>query len=328
MIDDLTWCLDEPFGDTSALATYLVSKLAADHVKVVLTGDGGDELFAGYDKYLVESREQSHDRVPRPIRKALGVVGRLMPEGMRGRRFLRHLALDGANRYLDASMLFRADDMSRLFQADAFEQVSQHLPGAASLADLEAAAPDWVSAAQYCDLNNYLPLDVLTKVDRMTMAHSIEARPPLLDHRLVELAATIPSRLRLRDGATKYIFKQAMRGILPDGIIDRPKHGFAVPLAAWFRGDLAGFVRDLLFSHSCRVRGLFNLGYVERLLRLHDGGRDVDLQLWTLLSFELWCRRFLDQPIRCELKPRHAAARHRRSNVMRGAALASRAAAL
>jgi asparagine synthase (glutamine-hydrolysing) len=328
MIDDVTWCLDEPFGDTSALATYLVSKLASEHVKVVLTGDGGDELFAGYDKYLVEGRERSYDRVPSPIRKGLGLVGRLMPEGMRGRRFLRHLALDGSNRYVDASMVFHADDMARLLRPDAFERFSQHAPWAGPMADLGAAAPDWVSAAQYCDINNYLPLDILTKVDRMTMAHSIEARPPLLDHRLVEFAATIPANFRLRGGTTKYIFKQAMRGILPDGIIDRPKHGFAVPLAAWFRGDLAGFVRDLLFSHSCRVRGLFNLGYVDRLLRLHDRGRDVDLQLWTLLSFELWCRRFLDQPIRCELKPRHAAARHRRSHVVRGAALTSRAAAL
>jgi asparagine synthase (glutamine-hydrolysing) len=330
MIDDLTWYLDEPFGDTSAIATYFVSKLASEHVKVVLTGDGGDELFAGYDKYLVESRERGYDRIPSPIRKALGTVGRLMPEGMRGRRFLRHLSLDGATRYLDASTLFHADEMSRLFRADAFEQVSRYSPSAESLTDLaslSSEAPEWISAAQYCDLNNYLPLDVLAKVDRMTMAHSIEARPPLLDHRLVEFAATIPAHLRLRDGTTKYIFKQAMRGILPGGIIDRPKHGFAVPLAAWFRGDLAGFARDLLFSHSCRVRGLFNLGYVQRLLDLHDGGRDVDLQLWTLLSFELWCRRFLDQPIRIDHTARHAAARRRRSPVVRGA-LASRAAAL
>ena len=112
---------------------------------------------------------------------------------------------------------------------------------------------DWLSAVQYRDLHTYLPLDILTKVDRMTMAHSLEARPPLLDHRLVEFAATIPARFRLRGGTTKYLFKQAMRGILPDGIIDRPKHGFAVPLARWFRGDLAGFARDLLLSETCRA---------------------------------------------------------------------------
>ena len=116
---------------------------------------------------------------------------------------------------------------------------------------------DWLAAAQYDDINRYLPLDILTKVDRMTMAHSIEARPPLLDHKLVEFAATIPARFRLQDGTTKYLFKKAMRGILPDSIIDRPKHGFAVPLARWFRGELAGFARDVLLSgHLPRARHL------------------------------------------------------------------------
>jgi asparagine synthase (glutamine-hydrolysing) len=128
----------------------------------------------------------------------------------------------------------------------------------------------------------------------MTMAHSLEARPPLLDHKLVEFAATVPARFRLKDGSTKYLFKQAMRGILPDQIIDRPKHGFAVPLARWFRGDLSSFARDLLLSPTCRDRGIFNMGYVERLFNLNARGRDLDLQLWTMMSFELWCRRFLD----------------------------------
>jgi asparagine synthase (glutamine-hydrolysing) len=303
IVEDIAWYLDEPFGDTSAIATYIVSKLASDHVKVVLSGDGGDELFAGYDKYVVEQRERAYDRVPRPVRRLMGAVGRSMPEGMRGRRFLQHMALDGPRRYLDASTMFRAEQMRSLFRPDAFEQISRHDPKAAALTDLQTAGADWMSAAQYCDINNYLPLDILTKVDRMTMAHSIEARPPLLDHKLVEFAATIPPRLRLKDGTTKYLFKQAMRGILSDEIIDRPKHGFAVPLAAWFRGALAGFARDLLLSGSARRRGLFNFAYIERLLKLHQGGRDVDLQLWTLLSFELWCRRFLDAPAASDRPP-------------------------
>ena len=151
--------------------------------------------------------------------------------------------------------------------------------------------------SQYCDLHTYLPLDILTKVDRMTMAHSIEARPPLLDHRLVEFAARIPSHMRLRENTTKYLLKQAMRGVLPDEIIDRKKQGFAVPLARWFRGELLGFARDILLSDTCRQRGIFDVGYVERLLRLNQRGRDLDLHLWTILSFELWCRRFLDVPL-------------------------------
>jgi asparagine synthase (glutamine-hydrolysing) len=144
----------------------------------------------------------------------------------------------------------------------------------------------------------------------MTMAHSIEARPPLLDHELVEFAARIPSRLQLRGGTTKYLFKQAMRGRLPDDIIDRPKHGFAVPLARWFRGELSTFARDLLFSERCRSRGVFNGAYVERLLQLHDRGRDIDLQLWTMLSLELWCRRVLDAPA-AHMAPPPRAARQR-----------------
>jgi asparagine synthase (glutamine-hydrolysing) len=302
IVEDLAWYLDEPFGDTSAIPTYMVSKLASEHVKVVLTGDGGDELFAGYDKYVVERREREYDRVPATLRGMAGMIGDAMPEGMKGRRFLRHLALDGPRRYLDASTLFRVDELEHLFQTSAFEQLSQFDPCADRLSYLGDS--DWMSAAQYCDIHTYLPLDILTKVDRMTMAHSIEARPPLLDHRLVECAARIPSRLRLRDETTKYLLKQAMRGVLPDEIIDRRKQGFAVPLARWFRGELLGFARDVLLSDTCRQRGFFDVGYVERLLRLNQRGRDLDLHLWTILSFEMWCRRFLDSPLE---QPRVAA---------------------
>ncbi len=158
---------------------------------------------------------------------------------------------------------------------------------------------------QLHDLKTYLPLDILTKVDRMSMAHSIEARVPLLDHKLVEFAATIPQEMRLRDGVTKYIFKHAMRGILPDAIIDRPKRGFAIPLGRWFRGSLEGFANDLLFSSDCRRRGIFNPAYLRKLLAMHKRGRDLDLHLWTIISFELWCRKFLDSPG----PPVHASAR-------------------
>jgi asparagine synthase (glutamine-hydrolysing) len=294
---DLAWFLDEPFGDTSAIPTFMVSKLAAEYVTVVLTGDGGDELFGGYDKYVTDLAEQRFDRIPRPVRLALGAVGRQLPEGTKGKRFLEHLALEGSRRYLDASTLFRAGQLKRLFQDDAYEQLSAHNPWAHALGCLDRAGHDALSSLQYCDLNTYLPLDILTKVDRMAMAHSIEARPPLLDHRLVEFAATIPSRFRIHNGSTKYLFKQAMRGLLPDDIIDRPKHGFAIPLARWFRSELAGFARDLLCSDRTRQRGLFRTEQVERLIRLHEGGRDIDLQLWTLVSLELWCRRVLDVPL-------------------------------
>jgi asparagine synthase (glutamine-hydrolysing) len=310
IVEDLAWYLDEPFGDTSAIPTYMVSKLAAEHVTVVLTGDGGDELFGGYDKYVIEGREQQYSRAPRSVRAVLGAVGRVMPEGTPGRRFLRHLALDGAQRYLDASTMFRADEVRRLLQPGAYEQVVKHDPTVHALSCLDDFGSDWLSAIQYCDLHTYLPLDILTKVDRMTMAHSIEARPPLLDHKLVEFAARVPASLRVRNGATKHLFKRAMHGVLPHHILNRTKQGFAVPLARWFRGELSTFVRDLLLSDTCRRRGLFNEAYIERLLRLHARGRDIDLQLWTLLSFELWCRRVLDAPIE-RVEPPARASRQR-----------------
>jgi asparagine synthase (glutamine-hydrolysing) len=293
--DDLVWYLDEPFGDTSAIPTYMVSKLAATEVKVVLTGDGGDELFAGYDKYVVEGRERRYNHVPPRIRQLSSAVAAAMPEGMRGRRFLRHLGLNGSRRYLDASTLVPADEMPNLFRDPVFAEMKPHDPWTASLSYLQHS-DDWISALQYRDLHTYLPLDILTKVDRMTMAHSIEARPPLLDHHLVEFAATIPSHLRLRADTTKYLFKQAMRGLLPPDIIERPKRGFAVPLASWFRGQLAGFARDVLLSDTTRRRQYLNTDYLERLLCRHMHGRNLDLQLWTTMSFELWCRRFLDSP--------------------------------
>ena len=300
IVEDLTWYLDEPFGDTSAIPTYMVSKLAAEHVKVVLSGDGGDELFAGYDKYVVEGRERMYDRLPGVVKKTAGAVGALMPHGMKGRRFLRHLALSGTDRYLDAQSLFHADEMPSLFQQGALEQMVGLEPATAGPhasyigGGFSRRGDNWLDQIQYRDLHHYLPLDILTKVDRMTMAHSLEARPPLLDHKLVEFAATIPARFRLNGGTTKYLFKQAMRGVLPDSIVDRQKHGFAVPIARWFRGELAGFARDVLLSDTCRQRGVLNTRFVEKLLHLNAQGRDLDLQLWTALSFEMWCRRFLD----------------------------------
>jgi len=303
--EELPWFLDEPFGDSSAIPTYMVSKLAAEHVKVVLTGDGGDELFGGYDKYVVEQRERGYERVPGSLRRLLGAVGALMPEGMKGRNFLRHVALDGARRYLDASTLFRRADQARLFRPEVFNRMGDYDAWTPALRQLASTDGAWLSGLQYFDLQTYLPLDILTKVDRMSMAHSIESRPALLDHRLIEFAATIPADLRLHGETTKYLFKRAMRGVLPDAIVDRPKQGFAIPLSDWFRGDWSGFLRDVLLSESCRQRGIFEPRYLERLLTLQRRGRPLDLHLWTLLSFEQWCRTFLDRtPVRPEPAPR------------------------
>ena len=301
VIDDIAWYLDEPFGDSSAIPTYMVSKLAAENVTVVLSGDGGDELFAGYDRYLVERRERKYAMIPAPIRKTAGLIGRAMREGMTGRNFLLHLAIDGPARYLDANVLFRERDKARLFETDVYRQIQGE-----DWQDVwRGISPGshWLSSLQYADIKSYLPNDILTKVDRMSMAHSIEAREPLLDHKLVEFAATIPPELKMKGETTKYIFKRAMEGVLPNEILHRPKRGFAVPLSRWFRGQLGPFVRDLLLSRSSLERGIFRKSYIERLIEMNDRGRSMDLRLWTLITFELWCRRFIDESAFCRTVP-------------------------
>jgi asparagine synthase (glutamine-hydrolysing) len=314
VIDDLAWYLDEPFGDSSAIPTYMVSKLAAEHVTVVLSGDGGDELFAGYDRYLKERRERKLARIPLPIRAVAGLAGRIMPEGMKGRNFLRHLAFNGADRYFDTNILFREVEKASLFEPGAYELIHRDDPRSVWRALLDDGKTHWLTSLQYMDLKSYLPNDILTKVDRMSMAHSIEARVPLLDHKLVEFAATIPPELKLRGKTTKYIFKKALEGILPREILDRPKRGFAIPLGRWFRGQLSMYVRDLLLSRKSLDRGLFRKSYIERLIRMNDRGRSLDLQLWTLITFELWCRRFIDESAFCRSVPA-AARRNFRSRV-------------
>jgi asparagine synthase (glutamine-hydrolysing) len=294
VLETIAWHLDEPFGDSSAIPTYMVSRLAAEDVTVALSGDGGDELFAGYDRYRIEGRERINRFLPRPLRALLGAVGAALPEGATGRELLRHTALVGAERYLDAAALFKPDQRERLFRPD--RRARMPGPEARPPAFRWLDRPDlhWLSALQLFDLETYLPLDILTKVDRMSMAHSIEARVPLLDHPLIELAARIPPELQMRNGRGKHVFRRALAGRVPEPILARPKRGFAVPLGRWFRGRLGATLRDLLLSETSRRRGIFEPAYLEALLARHQRGRELDLQLWTLVSFELWCRTFLD----------------------------------
>src|SRR5262249_57709781 len=163
-----------------------VSKLAAENVTVVLSGDGGDELFAGYDRYLKERWERRLARIPSPFRHAVGFAGSVMPEGMTGRNFLRHLAFDGADRYFDANILLRECEKASLFEPEAYEVIRQEDPRTVWRLFLGNGKMHWLSSLQYMDIKGYLPNDILTKVDRMSMAHSIEAREPLLDHKFVE----------------------------------------------------------------------------------------------------------------------------------------------
>ena len=214
------------------------------------------------------------------MRTALGAIGSALPETTRGRNFLRHLSYEGPRRYLDSMTVFSAMDQMQLLASTAREQVLRADPLATALKDLRRG-DDWLSALQYWDLQCNLPLDILPKVDRMTMAHSIEARPALLDHRIVEFAASVPPHLRLKGTTTKYLFKQAMRGVLPDSIIDRRKQGFAIRWR-WFSGDWSKLSGPPAQTPA-PARHL-NPDYVARLLQLHDKGRDLSVHLWALTS--------------------------------------------
>src|SRR5678815_86695 len=170
-------------------------------------------------------RDRSIGMIPAPARKIAGFVGSLMPEGMKGRNFLRHLAFNGSERYFDANILFREAEKISLFEPEAYKAIHKDDPRSVWRSLLDNGKLHWLSSLQYMDIKNYLPNDILTKVDRMSMAHSIEAREPLLDHKFVEFAATIPPELKVKGVTTKYIFKRAMEGILPKEILHRPKRG-------------------------------------------------------------------------------------------------------
>jgi asparagine synthase (glutamine-hydrolysing) len=293
-LDEISWFLDEPFGDSSAIPTYMVSRLAAKEVKVVLSGDGGDELFAGYDKYRVEQRQRVYDRIPKQLRSVFAPIAMMMKEGMPGRRFLFQLSMTGNLRYLNSLSDFRYESNGSVFSQEIRTEMAWRSSWEKMSTCLEGGPDHWLSRLQYMDIHRYLPLDILTKVDRMSMANSLEVRVPLLDHHFVEFAATIPPERLLDGSGSKAIFKKALRELVPENVANRPKRGFAVPLGDWFRNNLSGLVRDLLLSDRARSRGIFNMNYVEQIIKLHEGGRNQDDRLWLFISFELWCRNFLD----------------------------------
>jgi asparagine synthase (glutamine-hydrolysing) len=297
ILDRLVEHFDEPFADSSAIPTWYVSEMARRHVTVVLSGDGGDELFGGYDRYFPHPNVERFDRLPIPGRRALaaGLWPRL-PHGAYGRNLLRHVGLDADGRYLDSLVFFHADERRALYSEDLVDELTGS-PAERVLAARLGRFRDLPSRSRMMrlDFETYLPEDVLTKVDRMSMAHSIESRVPLLDNRVVDFAATVPARMKLANGRQKHLLKEVAASILPPGIVDRRKQGFGVPLGVWFRGGLTNFLREVLTAPRTRQRGYFSPAFVDRLVREHVGGRrDHTLRLWQLLVFELWHRRYLD----------------------------------
>ncbi|HST52881.1 MAG TPA: asparagine synthase (glutamine-hydrolyzing) [Pyrinomonadaceae bacterium] len=299
VVDELVWHFDEPFADSSAIPTYVVSKLAREHVKVVLSGDGGDELFAGYTRYVTDKRRSGFERLPRAVRKNLmQPVGRALPHGAWGRNFIHNVAFDALDRYVEDISVFTRLDKSSLY-SDAFRsQLSVYRDAAPARFRSTAArarSGEALDSLLYLDSKTYLPGDILTKVDRMSMAVSLEARVPLLDHKLIEFVTRIPAAHKLKGLETKHVFKRAVRGLVPDAILDRPKQGFGVPIERWINERLRERVRGTLTESRTRQRGLFEQSHVALLLDEHERGRrDHSHRLWSLFMLELWQRTFAD----------------------------------
>jgi asparagine synthase (glutamine-hydrolysing) len=297
ILDDVVRHFDEPFGDPSAVPTWYVSEVARRHVTVALSGDGGDELFGGYDRYTAHPRVAAFDRLaPAAARHVAGLIWPRLPHGVRGRNFLRHVSRSPDGRYLDDMSLFRADERDALLGADL--RGTRRAPGPeASMARrfdrLQALPP--IGRMMHFDFETYLPEDVLTKVDRMSMAHSLESRVPLLDNEVIALAARLPVHWKVPDGRRKHLLKQVAAHVLPPEIVARRKHGFHLPIEVWFRGRLGDAFQDIACGPTARQRGYFDPGFVARIFDEHrTGRRDHAFRLWQLLVFELWHRQYLD----------------------------------
>ncbi|MDN5752163.1 MAG: amidotransferase 1, exosortase A system-associated [Nitrosospira sp.] len=308
LIDKLASLYDEPFADSSAMPTYRVCELARKRVTVALSGDGGDENLAGYRRYrwhLYEDRMRS--MLPLGLRKPLfGLLGNLYPKAdwapkvLRAKSTFEALARDSVEGYFHGVSIMKDRMRQRLFSAS----FSRSLQGYQAVEVLRAHADkcpvqDPLSRVQYLDMKTYLVGDILTKVDRASMAHALEVRVPLLDHKLVEWISGLPVSFKLHDQEGKYVFKRALEPYLPDDVLYRDKMGFSVPLASWFRGPLRHRVNDALMGPVLTNTGIFNKTFLQEMLDQHQSGRrDYSASLWTLLMFESFLRNVLlmEQP--------------------------------
>jgi asparagine synthase (glutamine-hydrolysing) len=300
LIDTLARLYDEPYADSSAIPTYRVCQLARKHVTVALSGDGGDESFGGYRRYRLHMMEERLRRViPLSLRQPLfSVLARAYPKADWAPRVLRaKTTLEGMSRssvaaYYHSMCFIRGPERSLLYSDrlhkalggyDAQVVFTRH----AARADTE----DPLALIQYLDTKTYLVGDINTKVDRASMAHSLEVREPLMDHRLVEWLATLPSSLKLRGSEGKWLLKKAMEPALPNEVLYRPKMGFAVPLARWFRGPLRQRVREAVLGERMADSGWFERKALTHLVQSHESGvRDYSTPLWTLLMFDAFLR--------------------------------------
>ncbi|MDO9194791.1 MAG: asparagine synthase (glutamine-hydrolyzing), partial [Undibacterium sp.] len=306
LIDTLASLYDEPYADSSAIPTYRVCQLARKRVTVALSGDGGDENFAGYRRHhhaLVTDRVRS--AIPAALRQPLfGLLGKYYPKAdwaprmFRAKTTFEALANDLAPSYFQGVSIMPDRIRSRLF-SDSFRRDLQGYHAVDVMLAHAANAPtdDPLSIVQYLDMKTYLPGDILTKVDRASMAHALEVRVPLLDHQFVEWASGIPSSMKLRGAEGKYIFKKSMQPYLSDDILYRPKMGFSIPLANWLRGPLRQRVRDAVLGPTIASIGIFDMTFLTELVDYHESGRrDNSAPLWSLLMFEAFLRNVLENP--------------------------------
>jgi asparagine synthase (glutamine-hydrolysing) len=302
-LPSLVYQEDEPIAHPSSIPLYFVSRLAAEHVKVVLTGEGSDELFAGYDKYRKTIYNLALGRLYRSVvpagicrrveRKVFGMNGRGRMTQKLTRTFLC-LKPEIEEIYFDNFSVFSRAMQKRLFTAEAREQMGTGDPYRSSLDHLSGSdAEALLDQLLACDMKTYLP-ELLMKQDQMSMAASIESRVPFLDHKLVEFAAALPVKMKLRGISTKHILRRAMADVLPKAIVERRKMGFPVPVGEWLRGRFSHIVDRYVLSERAMARGLFESNYVNDLVARHRAGENHSERLWALINFEIWQRRFLD----------------------------------
>src|SRR5713226_7706255 len=299
ILEKLVWHYDEPFADSSAIPTYYVSRVARRHVTVALGGDGGDESFAGYRRYMLDYYENRlRSSLPQFVRSAVfGPLGRgypalaWAPRFVRGRATFQSLSRTPLEGYFNSISYFRPDEKRRLFTPEFQKSLGEYDTLGVFREHYDRAdTPDLLSKIQYLDIKTYLTDDILAKVDRASMAVSLEVRAPLLDHHLMERVAAIPAALKLRGRTGKYIFKKAMSSVLPAETLDRSKQGFAVPLARWFRGELKDLAYSTIFSSG---DGILDPAYLKKLWEQHQSGRyDRSPHLWAVLMYRKWREAF------------------------------------
>ena len=301
LLDRIVWHADNLTADLSMVPMYVVAGLAREHVKVVLSGDGGDEVFGGYATYQADRAAAVLRRLPAAARApVVRVLAGLMPRseakagaGYLSERLLMAAGLPSHRAHASWRTIFDEEARAAVLRHDVLEAAAGHDPAGAFEACFAAApASSLLGRLSYADLKTFLPDSILPKVDTMTMAHGLEARVPLLDHRLVELGARIPARLKLRGLSTKWIFKRAMASRLPAAIVKRRKEGFQPPLAAWLRAELESFTADLLARDTIRGLDILDEREVERIRLEHVAGRrDHAFKLWSLMNFVAWHRQ-------------------------------------